>query len=112
MTTKSEISSLTEKWFDYVSKDHHKDRDCHFYINIDYAYGREPIYEISHYGYVGQEFTEEAKTLEEAETKLLAGIKAIIAKERTWASGVLKTSNNWDSYQIRQAQDFIKLFGE
>ncbi len=45
---------LTEFWYDYVGQDHHKDRDCHFFINQFWSYGRPPVYRIEHYGYISE----------------------------------------------------------
>ncbi len=48
------LIKLTEFWCDYVSCDHHKDRDCHFYINKVWSYGRPPYWRIEHYGYMSE----------------------------------------------------------
>lgn len=48
------LLQLTRFWYDYVSCDHHKDRDCHFYINKVWSYGHEPYYRIEHYGYMSE----------------------------------------------------------
>lgn len=50
------LQKLTEFWYDYVSCDHHKDRDCHFYINKVWSYGKEPYYRPEHYPYMGNDF--------------------------------------------------------
>jgi len=47
-----EILELSEKWYDYVGQDHHKDRDCHFYIQQNWSYGQIPKWTVEHYGYV------------------------------------------------------------
>ena len=59
----SKFIELTQFWYNYVSLDHHKDRDCHFYINQVFSYGEEPYWRIEHYGYI----TELPKSLEEME---------------------------------------------
>lgn len=52
MRSKQEIFlDLTRFWYDFVSQEHHKDRDCHFYINKVYSYGKRPHWRIEHYGY-------------------------------------------------------------
>ena len=51
------LQKLTAFWYDYVSCDHHKDKDCHFYINKVWSYGRPAVYTPEHYGYIGSEFT-------------------------------------------------------
>ena len=57
MTLQEEITGLTAKWFKYVNLDHHKDRDCHWYITQTYSYGEEPYYEAHHSGYLLDHWT-------------------------------------------------------
>jgi hypothetical protein len=52
MTLEEEITALTAKWYKYVNIDHHKDRDCHWYIQKMWSYGDEPYYQAFHHGYV------------------------------------------------------------
>lgn len=52
MTLEEEILHLTNIWYRYVGMDHHKDRDCHFYVEKIWSYGDEPYYRASHPGYV------------------------------------------------------------
>jgi hypothetical protein len=47
-----EITRLTDEWYFLIAKDHHKDRDCHWYIETKWSYGHEPIYTLQHYGYI------------------------------------------------------------
>lgn len=51
------LQKLTEFWYDYVGCDHHKDRDCHFYINKVWSYGKPAIWRPEHYGYMASDFT-------------------------------------------------------
>lgn len=110
MSVQSEIVELTNKWYEYVSQDHHKDRDCHFYITLDYKYGDEPIFEIDHYGYVGDEFHAKAHTLEKAQVILLDRIKQMISKQKEWVDEVLANPKDWDKWQIDIANKFMELF--
>lgn len=57
MTLEEEITKLTAKWQMYVSLDHHKDRDCHWYIQKTWSYGEEPYYEAYHSGYILDHWT-------------------------------------------------------
>ena len=57
MTLEEEIIELTNKWMKYISIDHHKDRDCHWYITKTYSYGQEPYWEASHHGYLLDNWT-------------------------------------------------------
>lgn len=112
MSIQSEIVDLTNKWYEYVSQDHHKDRDCHFYITLDYKYGDEPIFEIDHYGYVGDEFHAKAHTLEKAQAILLDRIKQMIKKQQEWVDGVLANPEDWDKWQVNSANTFNRLFSD
>jgi hypothetical protein len=47
-----QLIELTNKWYNYVSLDHHKDRDCHWYITKVYSYGQPAKYIASHNGYI------------------------------------------------------------
>lgn len=45
------LTELTAEYYDLISGDHHKDKDCHFYIEKIYSYGIEPYWQFCHYGY-------------------------------------------------------------
>jgi hypothetical protein len=57
VTLEEEITELTAKWQMYVSLDHHKDRDCHWFIQKTWSYGEEPYYEAYHSGYILDHWT-------------------------------------------------------
>jgi hypothetical protein len=71
MTSQEEITELTTKWMKYVSLDHHKDRDCHWYITQTYSYGEEPYYEAHHSGYILDHWTSPKCGTEEMASTLL-----------------------------------------
>ena len=71
MTSQEEITELTTKWMKYVSLDHHKDRDCHWYITQTYSYGEEPYYEAHHSGYLLDHWTSPRCGTEEMASALL-----------------------------------------
>lgn len=76
MTLEEEITILTEKWYRYVNLDHHKDRDCHWYIEKRYSYGDEPHYQAFHNGYVIDDWSSPVcDTIELAETILRDKLK-------------------------------------
>lgn len=101
-----EILRLTSFWYDYVGKDHHKDRDCHWYINGVWSYGKPPIFRLEHYGYIAHEVeAEEFSTHKEAQIGLIALLEEIILEEKSWANMVLKSKKGeWDNLQIEQAK--------
>jgi hypothetical protein len=74
----NQITELTKKWYIEVGKDHHKDRDCHFYINTVWSYGQKQKYRVEHYGYIFRDIEEEFTTYNEAALFLLKKIKEMI----------------------------------
>jgi hypothetical protein len=53
-----EITNLTQEWYTLIGSDHHKDRDCHWYVETVWSYGNKPEYIIRHYGYILDEIEE------------------------------------------------------
>ncbi len=50
----------TDTWYEFVGRDHHKDRDCHWYVSKvkKYSYGDacdEIYFELKHYGYIADD---------------------------------------------------------
>ena len=79
MTLEEEIIILSNKWYKYVSLDHHKDRDCHWYIEKVYSYGEEPYFIVYHEGYVAESWTSpKLRSMELAETILRDRLKEVI----------------------------------
>ena len=102
---KKEILRLTKFWYEYVSQDHHKDRDCHWHINEIWSYGREPTYSVEHYGYIADDLDSiTCNTHEEAEQELIKMLKGVIQNEKEWAKSVLKNPKDWDEYQAKSAK--------
>jgi hypothetical protein len=71
------ITKLTDEWYSLIGKDHHKDRDCHWYIESKWSYGNSPVYLVVHYGYIIDEINEPCATYEDA----LKTLKNILEKE-------------------------------
>jgi len=72
-----EITKLTDEWYFLIGKDHHKDRDCHWYIEVKWSYGYSPKYTVQHWGYLASDIEQEFNTYEEA----LTGLKGILERE-------------------------------
>ena len=66
-----QIIELTQKYYKYISLDHHKDRDCHWYIEKVYSYGEAPKYTAKHYGYRAEQWTSQTVDSEEDAMLLL-----------------------------------------
>ena len=75
------ITNLTNEWYQLIGKDHHKDRDCHFYINTVWSYGQDQKYRVEHYGYVSDEIEEEFDTYGEAIDFLEKKLRNMIKEE-------------------------------
>ena len=67
----NKITELTLEWYELIGKDHHKDRDCHWYIETKWSYGLAPVYTVQHHGYILHDFEViECSSYEEALNKL------------------------------------------
>ena len=65
MTTEeilNQITELSRVWYIQIGDDHHKDRDCHFYINTVWSYGQRQKYRVEHFGYIFDDIEEEFDT--------------------------------------------------
>ena len=76
------ITKLTEEWYKLISGEHHKDRDCHFYIETEWSYGYPPKYFVRHYGYILDEVQEEYETYEKAQDGLISLLSKAIDDEK------------------------------
>lgn len=65
-----EITKLTEEWYDLIGGDHHKDRDCHWYIETKWSYGNPPTYMVQHWGYIIDYIEEVCESYDSALIKL------------------------------------------
>lgn len=61
-----EVTKLTADWYKLIGPDHHKDRDCHWYIETKWSYGESPKYIAQHYGYILDRIEEEFETYDKA----------------------------------------------
>lgn len=72
-----EITKLADEWYYLIGKDHHKDRDCHWYIETKWSYGFPPKYTVQHWGYILDEIEMEFNSYDEA----LTGLKDVLERE-------------------------------
>jgi len=77
-----EITTLTDEWYHLIGKDHHKDRDCHWYIETKWSYGYPPVYTVQHYGYIIDKIEEECDSYEKALIVLRDILKERIEEEK------------------------------
>jgi hypothetical protein len=106
MTLEEEITKLTDIWYEYINQDHHKDRDCHWYIHKTWSYGEEPYYIAYHYGYILDHWTSPRCATEEMASTLL---RDKLKRELKDAIKQLSGTEYWDendkvgfpSYELR-----------
>lgn len=82
---KKEFIEATERWYREVNKDHHKDRDCHWYVGVekDYAYGDDAetqCWFVKHNGYIIDEFYQFGESEDEVMKKAVEFIDKEIKK--------------------------------
>ncbi len=91
MNIEQEIVKLTAQYYELVSQDHHKDKDCYFYINKVWGFGQKPIYRVIHEGYVSVIVTEEFADYELAAKFLRDSLKTLVKslKSRSPANSLI-----------------------
>jgi hypothetical protein len=77
-----EITKLSDEWYHLIGKDHHKDRDCHWYIETRWSYGYEPKFVVLHHGYILDRIEEEYDTYEEALNMLKTLLSESVEREK------------------------------
>lgn len=61
---------LLELWYELIGGDHHKDRDCHFYIERNFSTYKKSEWRLYHDGYLIGDHEETFDTYKEAEKGL------------------------------------------
>lgn len=62
--------NLLELWYELIGGDHHKDRDCHFYIERNFSTYKKSEWRLYHDGYLIDDYEETFDTYKEAEKGL------------------------------------------
>ena len=78
-----EILKLTAEWYELISGDINKDRDCHWRIETCWSYGKEPEYRIYHYGYICDNIEIACDSYETALKELKKLIQRCIEREKS-----------------------------
>jgi hypothetical protein len=81
-----DITKLTNEWYTLIGPDHHKDRDCHWYIETKWSYGQPPLYTIQHFGYILDGIKETWSTYELALERLKEMLTEEIKQYRMYAT--------------------------
>ena len=77
-----EITILTDEWYRLIGSDHHKNKDCHWYIETKWSYGYPPKYSVQHFGYILDDIVEECDSYDEALLKLKEILTEKIEEEK------------------------------
>ena len=88
-----EITKLSDEWYTLIGHSHHKDRDCHWYVETKWSYGQEPTYTVHHYGYILDKIEEEFQNYDDA----LIFLRDIL-KEKTEEERKHKEEDNADGW--------------
>ena len=94
-TNIQKITELTNKWYIYVNLDHHKTKDCIWYIETAYKYGEPPKYIACHYGYILSDWqSPECDTLEDAEQWLINKLEREIEQAKIHLQEIIALDRN------------------
>lgn len=88
-----EIDKLSEEWYELISGNHHKDKDCHWYIETRWSYGEQPEFRVLHNGYVTDDIEIACDSYETALLELRTIIKRAIKRQKELAKS--PNINNW-----------------
>ena len=88
-----DILRLSEEWHDLISGDHHKDKDCHWYIETRWSYGEQPEFRVLHHGYVTDDIEIACDSYDTALMELRTIIKRAIEREKELEK--LPKYNDW-----------------
>lgn len=78
------ITTLTSKWHELISGDHHKDRDCHWIINTKWSYRDEPVFTVEHYGYILDHIEQSYPSYRAACYGLISMLERFIKEQENW----------------------------
>jgi hypothetical protein len=75
------IERLLKLWYELIGGDHHKDRDCWFFIEREYCTYKTPRWNIRHSGYILGDYNHEFSSFESAQEGLIEFLIEGCAKE-------------------------------
>lgn len=88
-----EITKLSDEWYTLIGHSHHKDKDCHWYIETKWSYGQPPTYSVQHWGYILGDIVEECDSYDKALLKLKEILIETIEKEKKFEEE--NNENEW-----------------
>jgi hypothetical protein len=75
------LHRLLQLWYKIIGPQHHKDRDCHFFIERHFSTYKNPVWTVRHNGYILKDYEEEFATYNLALQGLLTFLVSKIAEE-------------------------------
>jgi hypothetical protein len=75
------IERLLKLWYDLIGGDHHKDRDCWFFIEREYCTYNTPKWNVRHNGYILKDYDESFSTFSQAQERLIEFLAEACAQE-------------------------------
>ena len=84
-----EVTRLAAEYMRLVGPEHHKDKDCHWYVETRWSYGEGPIFRAQHMGYCNEPFGPygngpDRTTYAAALNDLTVALRESIADVKTW----------------------------
>lgn len=77
----SRLDELIAKYNEYVQRDYHKDKDCHFSIQKRWSYGAFVGYNVVHHGYHYELHPPAFSTYADAESWLISKLEELTKPE-------------------------------
>jgi hypothetical protein len=75
------INRLLKLWYELIGSEHHKDRDCWFFIEREYSTYKTPSWNVRHNGYILKDYSEPFSSFEKAQEGLIEFLAEACAKE-------------------------------
>jgi hypothetical protein len=94
------IERLLKLWYSIIGGDHHKDRDCWFFIERDYCTYQKSSWSVRHAGYILGEYNESFETFVKAQEGLIEFLVEGCAQE------IDNIRNNFDIYSPEKNADY------
>lgn len=76
------VTELTNEWMNTIGPEHHKDRDCHFFIERKWSYGNSPAWKVVHNGYWIESIDQQCESYRLALQFLVSTLQSEIASAK------------------------------
>jgi hypothetical protein len=97
------IERLLKLWYSIIGGDHHKDRDCWFFIERDYCTYQKSSWSVRHTGYILGEYNESFDTFIKAQEGLIEFLIEGLCKE------IDSIKNNQDQYAPEKNLEYTNI---